>query len=302
MTKSLQKIDNMGRALAEATLPEETMHLESMGKAGIAYAKEEGAYDELIKIWKFYIRAYRKTTELIEPEIRNPALGRPNMRNDSVTLLSDYGFTRMQWSRRKKIFEIADERIQDYIHDCINQEAPKEPTISGLMKFATQIIESSTGNEWWTPEKYINSVRAVMGDIDLDPATCEEANAVIKANAIHTITDDGIQQSWFGRVFLNPPYSRNKDFAEKMLYEFEKGDVDQAIVLLGAHAIETKWFAEYWNYVLCFTGHRITFDTPTGEAKAGNIAGSVFIYLGDHQSKFAEEFNQHGFVVKRWPQ
>jgi hypothetical protein len=72
--------------------------------------------------------------------------------------------------------------------------------------------------------------------------------------------------------------------------------------LLGAHAIETLWFALYWDHVLCFTGHRIKFNTPTGPAVAGNIAGSVFVYLGKAQRKFADEFKKHGFTVKRWPE
>ena len=101
---------------------------------------------------------------------------------------------------------------------------------------------------------------------------------------------------------MNPPYSKNKDFAEHLLQEYESGNVDEAIILVGAHAIETQWFRHYWDYVLCFTGHRIRFNTPDGPAIAGNIAGSVFVYLAPakKQAKFAKEFDKHGYVVTRW--
>ena len=164
-----------------------------------------------------------------------------------------------------------------------------------------KIIGDSTGDEWYTPGKYIDSVRAVLGGIDLDPASCEQANRVVKANKIYTLEDSGLDHEWKGRVFINPPYSDNKKFAEKLRAEYSSGNVTEAIALLGAHAIETHWFAPYWDYVLCFTGHRIKFNTPDGPTKAGNINGSVFVHLGKDSHKFADEFSKHGYVVRRWP-
>jgi len=301
MDNAITPLTKIQQALARATTPEQSRDVEAMAAAAKAWAKEQGDYELVVEAERIYILARRKTTELIQPNITHGGDHTSDgweQGNIDVTLL-DYGFTKMQWERRKKELEVEPDDINSYLDDCIEKQI--EPTVFGLLRYALQIIGDSTGNEWWTPTIYIESVRNVLGEIDLDPASCEEANKIIKAKQIYTEFDKGLKHIWRGRVFMNPPYSANQPFAEKLRDEYSAGNVTEAIVLLGAHAIETKWFAPYWDYTLCFTGHRIKFNSPTGAAIAGNIAGSVFIYLGQNGHKFAEEFNKHGFVVRRWP-
>jgi len=294
--QQIEKLTKIEQALAKANTPAESKAVESLAAAAKAWAREQKDFGGVIEAARIHILARRKTTELIQPGIRQ---GQPKKGNNMVTLLSDYGITKMQWSRRTQELEATLDDIEAYIDECVDTGV--EPTVFGLLKFSVQIIGDSTGNEWWTPAEYIESVRTVLGGIDLDPASCEEANLVVKAKRIYTEEDSGLDHKWTGRVFMNPPYSANQDFTSKVLEHYQAGHISAAIVLLGAHAIETKWFAPYWDEVLCFTGGRIKFNTPTGPAKAGNIAGSVFIYLGPEQKAFAKEFDpKHGFVVKRW--
>ncbi len=64
---------------------------------------------------------------------------------------------------------------------------------------------SSETNEHYSPPMVVVPARETMGDIDLDPASCEEANRLVQAGQIYTYADDGYTRPWFGRVFLNPP-------------------------------------------------------------------------------------------------
>lgn len=55
-------------------------------------------------------------------------------------------------------------------------------------------------DEWYTMPRYIEAARTVLGHIDLDPASTERANRIIKATHYYTKQDDGLTQHWSGKV------------------------------------------------------------------------------------------------------
>lgn len=67
---------------------------------------------------------------------------------------------------------------------------------------------SSTLREHYTPPEIVELAHAVLGGIDLDPASCAVANTVVEASQYYTKETNGFSQTWTGRVFLNPPGGR----------------------------------------------------------------------------------------------
>src|SRR6266702_2856765 len=109
---------------------------------------------------------------------------------------------------------------------------------SNILDFPS-VAPQGKSNEWFTPSRYVEAARKVMGSIDLDPASCEMANRVVRAARYYTKQDNGLAQEWYGRVWLNPPYgsidqSRKMGLAAfigKLIAEYHDGNIEQAVLL-----------------------------------------------------------------------
>jgi phage N-6-adenine-methyltransferase len=158
---------------------------------------------------------------------------------------------------------------------------------------------SAQSNEWYTPAKYVEAARLVMGSIELDPASCEDANRTVKAKRIFTLENGGgLGCFWQSEaVWLNPPYSNVKEWINELIDEHTSGRTQQAILLVNASTSE-KWFQPLWDYPICFTNHRIKFDCP-GATKSQPTKGNAFVYFGENSYKFAKVFSQFGTVVRK---
>jgi len=85
----------------------------------------------------------------------------------------------------------------------------------------TELMFSSKTNEWSTPQSFFDSVRLEFWEFDLDPAA-DETNH--KAARFFTIADDWLAQSWFWKVWCNPPYWRDlRKWVEKCFTESRGG-------------------------------------------------------------------------------
>lgn len=154
-------------------------------------------------------------------------------------------------------------------------------------------------NEWFTPVEYIELARGVLGEIDLDPATHEQAQAIVRAARYFTKPENGLEREWHGRVWLNPPYAQPliADFVSKMCAERKAGRITAAIMLTHNYT-DTTWFHEAAGVAdaICFTRGRVKFYEPDGTI-AAPTQGQAFFYLGNDLDLFASKFAAIGLVV-----
>jgi hypothetical protein len=130
---------------------------------------------------------------------------------------------------------------------------------------APLIQHSAASVEWYTPADIIERARRVLGSIDLDPASCAEANETVKARHYYNQADDGLSLSWNlpittswdcpdgdgggpANVWLNPPGGK---YDEKTLRRIDKGPG------LSSSAV---WWAKLWY-----------------EWNAGNVRAGIFL-------------------------
>ncbi len=171
---------------------------------------------------------------------------------------------------------------------------------SGDFNASLGALKGSRHVEWYTPQRYIDAARRVLGGtISLDPASSPLANKTVQAEVIYTQTDDGLAQPWHGSVWLNPPYGKGTGlFITKLVDEYEAGRVSAAVVLINAYGMDASWFQPLYDHLLCFTDHRIIFESPQRDT-GGPANGNLFLYVGSDRDLFTRVFSEFGTVLER---
>lgn len=152
---------------------------------------------------------------------------------------------------------------------------------------------------WYTPAEITQAARAVMGGIDLDPASCADANEVIKANHYFTREDDGLAQDWFGKVWMNSPTDTIGRFVDKFLAEWRRYHIEQAVVFTH-NATEADWHQALSAsaFALCMPAGRIQHWRPAGSGTEYFTPewGQSIFYFGGNAEKFSTRFQEFGTV------
>jgi hypothetical protein len=129
-------------------------------------------------------------------------------------------------------------------------------------------------NEWLTPPPILKA----LGNFDLDP--CSPVNRPWDTAAKHySVSEDGLAQAWFGRVWMNPPYG--PECVEWLAKLSRHGN---GIALVFART-ETVMFQKYVfpkAAALLFLAGRLNFYTVEGHRAEANAGGpSVLIAYGE---------------------
>lgn len=159
-------------------------------------------------------------------------------------------------------------------------------------------------NEWFSPPSVVEVARAVMGGIDLDPASNAIANRVVRATTYYTEQENGLLQDWRGRVFMNPPFGGRvpgpggktipikRAFMDKLGRHLEDESVPEAVV------VSPNDFTPAWGNTIraqvaaiCVMPRHhsantsTTFWKPVGANDSGGAPSSAY-YFGPNADLF----------------
>ena len=293
MGKNLSRIERRGVVEFK---PQEALRNDAKADAAIRYARQvkdwptlQAAIDAKIEDQTKLVQWWKETVSPRQHNKVSAERGTLSMR-DAETLT---GLTNQQvskWGRRLN----DPDKYRAMLFGTTYQTAMAEKTDIAACQW--------TGDpEWYTPPKYIEAARAVMGSIDLDPASNEYAQKTVRADEWFGKRDDGLAQQWNGRVFLNPPYGQPdcSNFVEKLCADYAAGNVPSA-VLLTDNRTDTRWWhlAATTSAAICFTLGRINFQKEGGSG-GGYTNGQTFFYLGSDVDAFITEFSPFGLIWNR---
>lgn len=162
---------------------------------------------------------------------------------------------------------------------------------------------SAKSVEWYTPPAYVEAAREVMGSIDLDPASCAEANKGVGATLYFDEADDGLTLDWGGNVFLNPPGGKNANgslvnqFWIRFVDEIGNGHCTQGVWIgYSLEQLQTiqrvSSISPIMGDAICIPNRRIAFIGKGGSPTHANY----ITYIGPHVETFAGVFGQFGQV------
>jgi len=134
------------------------------------------------------------------------------------------------------------------------------------MKGAATLF-SSASVEWATPQPFFAALNREFR-FTLDAcATADNA----KCRRFFTKADDGLVQTWRGRVWLNPPYGR--DIGRWMRKAYESSQAGALVVCLVHARTDTRWFHQYvyGKAEIRFLQGRLVFERPETHAVKRNL-------------------------------
>ena len=158
---------------------------------------------------------------------------------------------------------------------------------------ALQVLTATTGNRkdtWNTPVEFVGDVvKFFDGQIDTDPCCNDVNNPNVPAKVLYTEETNGLAHPWYGKVFMNHPYSDSKTWIPHAAAQYENGNAKEMVLLIKLD-VSTKWWRSIEKYPWIAVNKRLRF----GAAKSAAPFQSAIIYLGTDLDRFKNTFGKYG--------
>lgn len=290
---ALVRLARADAALAEAITATDAVRLVADAHALSEWARAAHAGEEHERQAAiFVLRAKRNAGQRIaEAQARGEVLrkGERLVSDGDKTALPEIGVTRNESSEWKKL-------AAEWTDDALTAAAEEmeRPSLAGIQQRSPGMFTSASP-EWYTPMEVVERVVGLFGTIDLDPCSNSTGEPRIPAAKHYREAENGLDQPWRGKVYMNPPYGREIGaWVDKLAEEFEYGNVPEAIALVPART-DTSWWAHLPATMVCFVTGRLTFSDHENAAPFP----SAVCYLGSDSTRFAEQFITLGLVYVR---
>ena len=162
---------------------------------------------------------------------------------------------------------------------------------------ALKALTATTGNRkdtWNTPTDFVGDVLKFFGTVDLDPCCNDVNNPNVPALNYFTEETNGLAHDWYGKVFMNHPYSDSKTWVPYAALQYEMGNTEEMVLLIKLD-VSTKWWKSVAKYPWIAINKRMRFGDGTGAAPFQ----SAIVYLGEDLDRFNKVFGKYGFLYKR---
>ena len=144
-----------------------------------------------------------------------------------------------------------------------------------------------------------------MGEIDLDP--CADPRRRVPATTHYTPEENGLEQSWTGKVFLNPPFSDSSSWIKHLSVYVSAETVTEAIVLVPVMTLSNKSAQFLMRSIaegFVLLDRKLSFLDSNYE-DIGEMSAFPFalVYVGDNFHSFINVFDSIGIVcaIKKSP-
>jgi phage N-6-adenine-methyltransferase len=129
------------------------------------------------------------------------------------------------------------------------------PTVTVTM--APKVYHQSNKDDWGTPLELFHTLQQECS-FELDVCATPE-NA--KCDLCLTPEMNALEVDWFGKTWMNPPFSKVHLFIKKQIQELEAGHVEESWALVAARP-DTQWFLAAVSHAceVRFLKGRLTFE------------------------------------------